>query len=74
MNFEYGDFVRNVYPLCEGRIFVELEGIDSVSANRENVDRYILLPSGMTESMRKEYMGPENQHITKDSKVFLPKK
>ena len=67
MNFEYGDFVRNVYPLCEGRIFVELEGIDSVSANRENVDRYILLPSGMTESMRKEYMGQDNQHITKDT-------
>lgn len=67
MNFEYGDFVRNIYPFCKGHIFTGFDDIECVKATRENIDRFILLPSGMTEYMRNMYLGDENQDITKDT-------
>lgn len=67
MNFDYGDFVRELYPFCKRRIFTGFKGIESVKSSRENVDRFILLPSGMTESMRDTYLGFEYQRITKDT-------
>lgn len=67
MSFEYADFVKKIYPFGKRRFYTGFDGIDPVKPSCENIDRFILLPSGLTSSMIEMYFGFEHHLMTKDT-------